>query len=135
MLSNRSGNSGLYFRVLKFDSEYGLSLEVYGRLCVLVTAEVGEQELHRLGALRRAAVGVQRQHLGGDLLLLGRLLDQRLGQLSVLPVLDRPADDVAAEQVEDHVQVVVRPLGRTLELAEANRPLEGGARSCAAPRS
>jgi hypothetical protein len=130
MLSNRSGNSGLYFRVLKFDSEYGLSLEVYGRLCVLVTAEVGEQELHRLGALRRAAVG-----LGGDLLLLGRLLDQRLGQLSVLQVLDRPADDVAAEQVEDHVQVVVRPLGRTLELAEANRPLKGGARSCAAPRS
>jgi hypothetical protein len=130
MLLNRSGNSGRYFRVLKFDSEYGLSLEVYGRLCVLVTAEVSEQELHRLGALRRAAVG-----LGGDLLLLGRLLDQRLGQLSVLPVLDRPADDVAAEQVEDHVQVVVRPLGRTLELAEANRPLEGGARSCAAPRS
>jgi hypothetical protein len=130
MLSNRSGNSGLYFRVLKFDYEYGLSLEVYGRLCVLVTAEVGEQELHRLGALRRAAVG-----LGGDLLLLGRLLDQRLGQLSVLQVLDRPADDVAAEQVEDHVQVVVRPLGRTLELAEANRPLEDGARSCAAPRS
>jgi hypothetical protein len=96
MLSNRSGNSGLYFRVLKFDSEYGLSLEVYGRLCVLVTAEVGEQELHRLGALRRAAVGVQRQHLGGDLLLLDRLLDQRLGELRVLPVLDGPADDVAA---------------------------------------
>jgi hypothetical protein len=37
MLPNRSGNSGLYFRVLKFDSEYGLSLEVYGRLWVLVT--------------------------------------------------------------------------------------------------
>ena len=84
--------------------------------------KVGEQELHRLGALRRAAIGVQRQHLGGDLLLLGRLLDQRLGQLPVLPVLDRPADDVAAKHVEDHVQVVVGPLGRTLELADVPGP-------------
>jgi hypothetical protein len=58
--------------------------------------KVGEQESHRLGALRRAAIGVQRQYLRGDLLLVGRLLDQRLGQLPVLPVLDRPADDVAA---------------------------------------
>jgi hypothetical protein len=59
-------------------------------------AEIGKQERDWLGALRRAAVGVQRQDLGGDLLLLGGLLDQRLGELGVLPVLDRPADDVAA---------------------------------------
>jgi hypothetical protein len=31
MVPNRAGNSGRYFRVLKFDSEYGLSLELYGR--------------------------------------------------------------------------------------------------------
>ncbi len=37
MSSNRSGNSGRYFSVLKFDSEYGLSVDVYGRLWVLVT--------------------------------------------------------------------------------------------------
>ena len=36
MLANRSGNSGRYFRVLKFDSGWGLWLEVYGRECVLV---------------------------------------------------------------------------------------------------
>jgi hypothetical protein len=39
---------------------------------------------------------VQRQDLGGDLLLLGGLLDQCLRQLAGLAVLDRPADDVAA---------------------------------------
>lgn len=50
-------------------------------------AEVGEQERDRLGALRRAAVGVQRQDLGRDLLLLDGLLDQRRRELGVLAVL------------------------------------------------
>ena len=59
-------------------------------------AEIGQEERDRLGALRRAAIGVQRQDLGGDLLLLGGLLDQRRRQLGVLAVLDRPGDDVAA---------------------------------------
>jgi hypothetical protein len=59
-------------------------------------AEIREQERDRFGALRCAAIGVEGQDLGGDLLLLGGLLDQRLGQLGVLAVLDRPADDVAA---------------------------------------
>ena len=59
-------------------------------------AEVGEQERDRLGALRRAAVGMQREDLGGDLLLLGGLLDQRRRELGVLAVLHGPADDVAA---------------------------------------
>ena len=73
-------------------------------------AEVGEEERQWLGAHRAAAVGVQGQHLGGDLLLLGRLLDQRLGELRVLAVLHGPADDVATEHVEDHVQVEPGPL-------------------------
>ena len=73
-------------------------------------AEIGQQERHRLGAHRPAAIGVQREDLRGDLLLLGGLLDQRLGQLRGLAVLHGPADDEAAEHVEDHVQVEVRPL-------------------------
>lgn len=71
-----------------------MSLEVYGRLCVFVT-EVRQQEGDGLGALRRAAIGVRRQDLGGDLLLRG-LFDQRPGELGVLAVLDGPGDDVAA---------------------------------------
>ena len=43
-----------------------------------------EERRDRLGALRAAAIGVQRQDLRGDLLLLGGLLDQRLGELAVL---------------------------------------------------
>ena len=45
-------------------------------------AEVGEEERDRLGALRRAAVGVQREHLGCDLLLAGGLVDQRCGEVA-----------------------------------------------------
>jgi hypothetical protein len=35
--SNLAGNPGRYFSVLNCDSEYGLSVDVYGRLCVLRT--------------------------------------------------------------------------------------------------
>src|SRR5487761_357955 len=37
MHPKRSGNSGRYFRVRNWLSEYGLSSETCGRLCVLVT--------------------------------------------------------------------------------------------------
>src|SRR6266516_1069213 len=37
MERNRSGNSGRYLRVLNWASEYGLSFEVWGRECDLVT--------------------------------------------------------------------------------------------------
>jgi transposase InsO family protein len=46
--------------------------------CAFRDAEVREQERDGLGALRGAAIGVQREHLGRDLLLLGGLLDQPL---------------------------------------------------------
>jgi len=57
MSSNRAGNSGRYFSVLKFDSEYGLSLEVYGRLCVFVMPRSASKKatgLARCGAPRSA---------------------------------------------------------------------------------
>jgi hypothetical protein len=59
-------------------------------------AEIRQEKSYGLGALGRAAVGVQRQDLRRDSLLVAGLLDQRRGQLRVLAVLDRPADDVAA---------------------------------------
>src|SRR5450756_1868387 len=44
----RRGNSGRYLSVLKWASEYGLSVEVYGRLCVLVIPR----------SVRRSATGL-----------------------------------------------------------------------------
>ena len=45
-----------------------------------------------------------------------------LASCRVLAVLDGPADDVAAEHVEDHVQVEAGPLRRPLELGDVPRP-------------
>jgi hypothetical protein len=42
-------------------------------------AEVGEQERHRLGALWRAAIGVQSEYRRSDLLLFCGLLDPAYG--------------------------------------------------------
>src|ERR1039458_8841680 len=80
------------------------------------------QKRHGLRALRRGAIGVQGEGLRGALLLRGSLLDQRCRELPVLAVLDRPADDVPAEHVEDHVQVVVGPLRWALQLRHVPAP-------------
>ena len=57
----RSGNSGVYFSVLNWLSENGLSLETCGRLWVLVDPQVGEQEGHRLGDHRGPVIRMDRQ--------------------------------------------------------------------------
>ncbi len=44
--------------------------------------------------------------------------DQALGQRRRLSQGDHPADDVAAEDVQDDVQIVIGPRGRPLELGD-----------------
>ena len=93
-----------------------MSLEVYGRLCVLVmprSASKNATGLERFGPPRSAC---KVRILGVIFCCSGGLLDQRLGELSGLAVLDGPADDVAAEHVENDVEVVLRPLRRALQL-------------------
>jgi hypothetical protein len=69
-----------------------------------------------------AAIGVQRQHAGLDVVPAHGLGDQLLGEFRALALGDEPAHDEAAEDVQDHVQVEVRPLGRPLELGDVPRP-------------
>ena len=64
---------------------------------------------------------MHRQLMGRDVLLLADLGDEVLGDDGVLAVLDGPADGVAAEDVEDHVQIEVRPRCRALELGDVPR--------------
>ncbi len=45
-----------------------------------------------------------------------------MGELGRLPRRDHPADHVAAEDVEDHVEVKAHPLGRPLELGDIPGP-------------
>ena len=46
------------------------------------------------------------------------LLDEDLGQVAVLAVRDRPADDVAAVDVQDDVEVVVEAAVGSAELGD-----------------
>ncbi len=65
---------------------------------------------------------MDRQLAGADRLGLTGGRDQPLGQTRPLGVRHHPADHVATEDVEDHVEVVVRPLGRAEELGDVPRP-------------
>ena len=75
----------------------------------LLDPEVGEQEGDGLAAHRGAPVGVERELAWLDALLGGRLGDEALREDGALMGGDHPARHVAAEHVEDHVQVVVGP--------------------------
>jgi len=75
--------------------------------------EVGQQEGHRLGCHRRTAISVQGELVRRDAVAPAGLVDERLRDRGAFPCGQRPADDVAAEDVEDHVQVEVGPLGRS----------------------
>ena len=76
-------------------------------------AQIGQQKGHRLGAHDRAAVGMDGELAGRDDLFCASLLDELLGQFGAFARRDHPAGDVAAEDVEDDVEIEVGPLGRT----------------------
>ena len=98
------GERRQYFRVLKFASENGLS-HVGSRVAPR-HAEVHHQLADRFGAHGPAAIGVDRERAAGDPLGENRVLDELLGELGVLVRRDQPVENIATEDVEDHVEVV-----------------------------
>jgi hypothetical protein len=80
--------------------------------------EIDEQLRDRFGAHAGAAIGVQGQGAGHDVLFIDGVGDKLLGQFRGLAMGDHPTDDVAAKNIENHVQVKARPLGRALEWSE-----------------
>ena len=85
-------------------------------------AQTCEQVSDRLAFHRRTAIGVDRELAGDDALLLAGLADQALREGCAFVTREHPAHHVAAEDVEDHVQVKVGPLGRTQELRDVPGP-------------
>jgi hypothetical protein len=65
---------------------------------------------------------VDRELSGDDRLLLAGLVEEAPGEPLALAVRDHPADDVAAEDVEDYVEVEVGPLRRAGELGDVPGP-------------
>src|SRR5208283_4566413 len=75
--------------------------------------KIGQQEGGWLGLHRSAAIGVQRQLTGWDTLLGESVVKQGLEQDGIFSVGHAPADDAAAENVEDDIEVEIRPFGRS----------------------
>ena len=65
---------------------------------------------------------MQGQHLGLDVLLEAALLDEPGGERGILPFGDHPADDVSAKDVEQYVEVEVRPALRSEQPGDVPRP-------------
>ena len=114
------GERRQYFRVLKFASENGLS-HVGSRVAPR-HAEVHHQLADRFGAHGPAAIGVDRERAAGDPLGENRVLDELLGELGVLVRRDQPVENIATEDVEDHVEVVEEASGRTVEFGNVPAP-------------
>ncbi len=90
-------------------------------------AQVCQQFCNELGLHGRATIGMNRQLVWKDGLFVTGVHNQPFGQGGRLPLGHHPADHVAAEDVEDHIEVVVDPLGRPLELGDVPGPdLVGG---------
>ena len=84
--------------------------------------EIDEQLGDRFGAHAGAAIGVQGERPRHDILFVDRIGNQLFGELRGLSMSDHPTDDVAAKNIEDHVQVKARPLGRSLQFADVPAP-------------
>lgn len=77
------------------------------RLCHF---EVDQQLRHDLRAHASATIGVQGQRAWFDALFANGFSDQLFGRFSAFSWRGHPADDLAAEDVEDHIQVEIAPL-------------------------
>src|SRR3954447_10352934 len=108
MQPKRSGNSGWYLRVLKWASENGLSLEVWGRLCDLVTPRSAS-----IKAVALAFIGPPRSAWrvswpGGTVCLARVSSNSALNRVALSASATHQPDGPAAEDVEDDVQVEIR---------------------------
>jgi hypothetical protein len=70
-------------------------------------AEVSEQERGGFCLHRAATVGVQRELTWRHVVLLDRVVEQRLEQAGGFRVGDTPADHAAAENIQDDVEIKV----------------------------
>ena len=85
-------------------------------------AEVGQQQRHRFALHGRPAVRMERELARLNAVLRAGLADEVLGQGRALVWGEHPADHVPAEDVEDDVEIEVRPLRRTQELRDVPAP-------------
>src|SRR5437588_2418442 len=84
--------------------------------------QVGHQERDRLGFHDPAAVGMNGELASRNLVLADGFFDELLGQFGAFPVGDHPAGNVAAEDIDDDVEIEVGPLDWTPQLGAVPAP-------------
>jgi hypothetical protein len=88
----------------------------------LGNAQISHEQRDRLGNHRPAAIGMDRQLVGLNLLFGAGLRDEEFGQRARVALSELPPDHVAAENVEHHVQVVIGPLGWAEQVGDVPTP-------------
>ena len=102
------GKFGLVFEGLEVGFRERVVVGGVGPAVRLGDAEIGQHQGGSLGLHRPAAIGVEGQLAGHHGVLGESVIEQRLEQGGALGIGDAPADDPAAEDVENDVQVEVR---------------------------
>ena len=105
---------------------HGLELRLRVRIVVrdigaavaLDDLQIDQQTGHRFGAHGSAPISMQSQLPRQDIMARHGVGDELLSQLGTLAWGDQPAHDETAEDVQNHVQMKARPLGRPLELGD-----------------
>jgi hypothetical protein len=102
----RAGKSGRYFKVLVRLGIWVVIRDVRAAVS-FGDVQIDKQLRDGFGAHAGAAIGVQGERVGHDILFIDRIGNQLLGEFRRFPVCDHPTDNVAAENIEDHVQVTM----------------------------
>ena len=88
----------------------------------LLYPQVAEQLCDKFARHRAASIGVEGELPALDTLFETRIENELLGKLRVLSVLDTPADHTTAEDVDNHIEIVVGVLACSLELRNIPAP-------------
>jgi len=81
-------------------------------------AQIREEEGHRLRGHGRAPVGMNGELPRPNGLFATGFLDEALGQGCRFPVSNHPADHIAAEDIQNDVEVIIGPLGWAKQLGD-----------------
>ena len=114
------------FRAILHRLELGLGVGIIVRdvrpRVRLGYAEVGQEQGDGLASHRAAAVCVDGELVGFDVLLEAALADETTGELGAFSPSQHPPGHVPGEDVENHVEVKVGPLDRAAQLRYVPRP-------------
>ncbi|KFB73513.1 MAG: hypothetical protein AW09_001226 [Candidatus Accumulibacter phosphatis] len=116
------GEFGTVLQGLELGLGVGMVVREIGPAVALGDAEILPQGGDGLAAHTGPAVRVESECAGRDVLFGGSVGDQLLCQFGGFPGGDHPANDIATENIEDHVEVKAGALGRPLQLGDVPAP-------------